>query len=213
MNLSTLQKIGGVSIIVGSILFFAWTILWTTLLPVNEITKDFSLLVLSPNWIWITSILFPGTIFMIFGFTAVYSRMYKSAGIIGFLGYIFIILAYILQTALISWELFLYPVIAHNEASVFLLKNKVLFFSSGVTVYRTLFQASIAAGIILFCLTLLRNRDFPKISGALIFLGAVAYTVGPMVHIFIEIAGVAVLSAGCFILGNTMLSNRVTKDV
>ena len=143
MKLSTIQKLGGVSIIIGSILLTVWTILWTSLLPIHEIAKDFSILVLSPNWIWITSIVFPGTIFMIFGFTAVYSRMYQSAGILGLLGYVFIVLAYIFQTALTSWELFLYPIIAHNEATIFLLRDKVILFSSEFKFYRIILEASI----------------------------------------------------------------------
>lgn len=36
---------------------------------------------------------------MIFGYTAVYSRFYHKAGIVGFIGYVFIITAYIFQAA------------------------------------------------------------------------------------------------------------------
>jgi hypothetical protein len=208
MKLSTIQKLGGVSIIVGSILLTVWTILWTTLIPIHDIAKDFSLLVVSPNWIWITSIVFPSTILMVFGFTAVYSRMYSSAGVIGFSGYVFLVVAYIFQTVLTSWELFLYPIIAHNEASVFLLRDKIILFSSAFQFFRIMLEASIFLGVLLFCIALIKNREFPKVSGYLILLGASAYAVGPMVPILVEIAGVVVLSIGCFLLGWKMLVHQ-----
>ena len=109
MKLSQIQRLGGIAIILGSILFAVWAIGWTTLLPVSERSRDISLLILNHNWIWISSMAFPGVILMIFGYTAVYTKLFDNSGISGFIGYIFIIIAYILQAAKITWEIFLYP--------------------------------------------------------------------------------------------------------
>jgi hypothetical protein len=95
MKYSTIQRLGGIAIILGSVLFTAWAICWTMLLPVHERARDVSLMILHPHWIWIASLAFPGVVLMIFGYTAVYSRLHNKTGILGFIGYVFIILAYI----------------------------------------------------------------------------------------------------------------------
>ena len=89
MKFSTLQRWGGIAIILGSVFLTAWAICWSTLLPAHERARDLSKIILDPHWIWIASLAFPGIILMIFGYTAVYSRLYTKAGISGFIGYIF----------------------------------------------------------------------------------------------------------------------------
>ncbi len=209
MKLTTIQKIGGISIIVGSLLLTIWTILYVTILPIDKIQDDFSILISNPNLGWIISLAFLATLLMIFGFTAVYSRMYDSAGIIGFVGYIFMILAYIVQTALTTWELFLYPIIVCNEKSIFLIQDKIILFSSEFKIYRMILEISLFLGVLLFCLALIRNKMFPKISGYLIFFGSIIYATSQLFNIYVEIAGIVILSAGCFIIGYRMFS---TKD-
>lgn len=86
MKFSTLQRLGGIAIILGSVFLTAWAICWTTLLPVQERLHDASAMIMNSNWILISSLAFPGTILMIFGFTATYARIYKNAGILGFFG-------------------------------------------------------------------------------------------------------------------------------
>lgn len=145
-------------------------------------------------------------ILMIFGFTAVYSRMYGSAGILGFIGFVFIVLAYFFQAAAITWEIFVYPVILSHGPSVALIRDRILIQSPLFQVYRTMAETTIFIGVILFCITLIRNREFPRYAGILILCGAIIYAVGPMINLYLEIAGVVILSAGCFVLGRRLLS-------
>lgn len=212
MNIFAIQRLGGISIIVGSILLTVWVILWTSLIPISSIAKDFSILILNPNWIWVTSIVFTSTILMIFGFTAVYSKIYKCTGYSGLLGFIFIVLAYILQTALTSWELFLYPVIAQNASSVFLLREKVILFSSEFVIFRTSLGISIFLGVLLFCISIIRSKEFSTISALLILIGSVFYAISPMLNVSIEILSIIMLSSGCFLLGKKLLSSSAISN-
>jgi hypothetical protein len=207
MKFSTIQRLGGIAIILGSVLFTAWAICWTTLLPVHERARDVSLMILNPNWIWIASLAFPGIILMIFGYTAVYSRLYNKTGTLGFIGYIFIIVAYIFQAAKVTWEIFLYPIIVSYTPSLPLFTDKIIMQHPQFILFRWLASATIFIGVILFCITLIRSREFPKSAGILILCGAVIYAVGPMINIYLAIAGVLILSIGCFILGQRMLYN------
>jgi len=205
MKFSTIQRWGGIAIILGSVFLTAWAICWATLLPAHERARDVSLMILNPNWTWIASLAFPGTLFMIFGFTAAYARLYNKAGVLGLIGYVFIILAYIFQAAKITWEIFVYPIIVGYEPSIALFRDKILMQHSQFVLFRWLASVTIFLGVILFCITLIRSREFPKSAGILILCGAIIYTVGPMINIYLAIAGVVILSIGCFILGYKML--------
>jgi hypothetical protein len=207
MKYSTIQRLGGIAIILGSVLFSAWAICWTTLLPVHERARDVSLMILHPYWTWIASLALPGIILMIFGYTAVYSRLYNKAGLTGFIGYIFIMLAYIFQAAKVTEEVFLYPIIVGYAPSIPLFRDRILLEHPQFILFKWLASVTILIGVILFCITLIKSREFPRSAGVLILCGAVIYAVGPMINIYLAIAGVLILSMGCFIVGYKMLFN------
>ena len=205
MNFSTIQRWGGISIILGSIFLTVWAICWTTLLPARERVQDITIILLNPNWLWISILAFPGTLLMIFGFTAVYARLYDKAGVLGLIGYVFIILAYIFQAAKITWEIFVYPIILSHGPSIALFRDKILMQHPQFILFRWLASITIFVGVILFCITLMRSREFPKSAGILILCGSLIYAVGPVINVYLAIAGVVILSIGCFMLGYKMI--------
>jgi hypothetical protein len=211
MQLTTLQRFGGISLIVGSALLTAYSVFFPVLLPVTQIRHDFTMLVNNPNWIWIALVAFIGVILMIFGFIAVYSRLYAASGLVGFLGFLFIELAYILQAGKVTWEICLYPVISANGSSATLLRDFIIQHNSLVIAFKTVSSATIFLGIILFCLALVRSREFPKIAGILFFSGAFIYGFAPVLSVYlVAIAGIFILSMGCLIMGVTLTRNRNT---
>lgn len=202
MQILKLQKLGGVSLIAGAVLLTAYSIGFTFLLPVRELRHDITILINDPNWQWITLTAFFGVILMIFGFIAVYSRMYADSGSIGFFGFLLIELAYILQAAKVTWEIILYPVISTHESSAMLLRDFVIKNDARVVIFKTVSSVAIFLGIVLFCLALIRSREFPKIGGILFFTGAFIYGLAPVLSAYlVAITGIVILSIGCVVLG------------
>ncbi|MCX8129712.1 MAG: hypothetical protein N3I35_06385 [Clostridia bacterium] len=208
MRLSFLQKLGAYSIIAGGFLSAAYAFCFTLLLPVQEPTKDFSKMVSHPNWIWVTSLALPGIILMVFGFTAVYSRIYEKSGWLGFTGYFFITTAYVFQAAQLVSEIFLYPIIAENASSVELLSKNIILNHPLNTVFSYGFQAIILLGVLLFGITLIRFKEFNKLGGILFLSGAVFYAAVSALSIFIGIAGIIMFSAGCTIIGLNLMKMK-----
>ncbi len=205
MNLKTLQKFGGISIILGAFLIMSYAISFNILLPVRDESADFSMWVSNPNWIWICTLAFIGVILMVFGFTAIYSRLYEKSGWIGFIGYICISLAYILQIASLTWEIFIYPVLVADESSIGIIRDEILISHPIVSVFFTLFIIIITLGVLLFGITLLRSKEFNKVSSALFLVGVILYAVGPL---FIAVLGVIMFAVGSFILGLNLIKRK-----
>jgi hypothetical protein len=210
MKIETLQKYGGLSIISGSLLLTVYSICFSLLLPVNSLRQDYVSAVLNPNWIWVTSVAFFGVLFMMFGFTAVYSKIRETSGTLGFCGYIILELAYLFQACKITWEICLWPVIASNASSAPLLGDKILLHSTFVAILNYSAMVSILLGIILFCIALINSKVFSKYGGILILTGALLYGLGPMLSVIVAIGGIFIFSAGCFIIALKLLSAKTT---
>ncbi len=201
MNGLSLEKIGGVSLIAGSLLLTAYAALFPVLLPIGNGTYDYVQVVLDPDWVRLAATAFAGVLLMLVGFYAVYSRIRSQTGVVGAIGFLFIEAAYLLQACKVTWELFLYPIIAVHPESAFLLRDLVIKHDPGVGLFRLTASVAIFIGILLFCHTLYRSSEYPKAAAVLIFVGALVYAIGPMFSIFISVAGIFTLAVGCLLLG------------
>lgn len=208
MTYLSLERFGGASLILGSLLLATYSALFTALLPVGNGSYDYVQMVLNPNWVRLAAIAFVGVILMLIGFYAVYSRIHSSAGLVGAVGFLFIEAAYLLQACKVTWELFLYPVIASHPESAFLLRDLVIKHDPAVGIFRMMASITILLGIVLFCYALYRSREYPKAGAVLIFAGALVYALGPMISIFVSVAGIFTLAVGCLLIGIRLLRVR-----
>jgi hypothetical protein len=201
MNTVTLEKAGGVALIVGAFLLAAYSALFPALLPLGNGTFDYVQMVLNPNWTRLAAVAFVGVILMLIGFYAVYSRIRTSAGMVGAIGFLFIEAAYLLQACKVTWELFLYPVIASHHESAFLLRDMVIKHDPAVGIFRLMASVTILLGIVMFCYALYRSSEYPRSAAVLIFTGALVYALGPMISILVSVAGIFTLAVGCLLIG------------
>lgn len=211
MQLRTLQKLGAYAVIVGAVLFAAWAVCWTFLMPIEEESRNFLLIVTNPNYLWINTLAFVGIILTIFGFTAIYSRMFQTAGWLGFFGYLSISIAYILQAAALSQEIFVYPAIAAHGPAVALLGKNLLFKQPLVELFDIIFSISILIGVLLFGAALIRSREFKKWGGVCFLAGAVIYAAGSLVSSYLGVFGVMIFAAGCLGLGLNLMKEETGK--
>ena len=203
----TLNQTGGIALILGAILFALYSSLFFVLLPIGSGNFDLAAAVMDPDWLRLTITAFLGILLMLYGFYAVYARLQNSSGGLGATGFLLIELAYLLQACKVTWEIFLYPVIAANPGSAFLLRDGVLKHAPAVMLFRSASSLIIFAGILLFCAALYRSRQFPKIAPVLVFAGALLYAVGPFISIFVGVPGIFLFAIGCSLLGLHLLRN------
>jgi hypothetical protein len=210
MKLESMQKAGGVTIILGGLLLAVYALIFVTLLPVGEARKDASLLVLNPHWRWLAALAGSGLILLMFGFAMAYTRMFATAGKLGFGGLLLVEFAYLQQTSKVTWEIFIYPVLANHTETLPLLSRRLLAQDAFVVGFRTIGSLAIFAGIICFCAALIRSHVFSKLSGSLILGGALLYGLGPMLTTSVALIGIVVFSVGCVTLGRHMLCPETT---
>lgn len=201
MQQSFVERSGGLAIMLGAILFALYSSLFTVLLPIHRGGYDFVQVVLNPNWTRLAFLALVGIVLMMMGFYAVYARLRTDGGMIAALGFLFIEVAYLLQACKVTWELFVYPVIAGHPESAFLLRNGILKHDHAVVLFNSVSSLTIFIGIVLFCLSLYRSGQYPKSAAVLIFIGALVYGLGPLLSLYASIAGIFTLAVGCALLG------------
>lgn len=199
MNCLSLDKVGGISIMSGSLLFAIYAAMYPLLLPIES--GDYPQIVLSPHWKWLALTALCGILLMLVGFYGVYLKIRENSGISGAAGFLLIEAAYLLQACKVTWEYFLYPVIAAHPESAFLIHDKIIRNDPAVTLFRNVSSLVILAGIILFCLALYRSRIYPKPAAVMIFAGALMYASYPATGLLISITGIFILATGCMLLG------------
>ncbi|MBD9356217.1 hypothetical protein [Methylomonas albis] len=199
------EKLGGIAIIVGSLLLSAYAVLFPILLPLGTGGIDYAEMVRSPGWVPLALVAFAGVLALQVGFYAVYAKMRDTAGVQGAVGFLFVEAAYLLQVCKVTWELFLYPVIARYPETAFLLRDAVIKNDPAVLAFRVSASVTILIGIVLFCLAIYRSAIYPKSAAALIFVGAVVYALGPMISVFVSVAGIFTFAVGCMLLGVRLL--------
>lgn len=199
MDITTLRKLGGFALIAGGVLLAAYAILFNALLPTDMMEEDFSRLVVSPYWIPICALALVAVLLLTFGIIAAYSAMAKNAGILGFTGFIALVTAYILQIGELVAEAFYYPGVASSEAGLEVFRSDAMMTHPAMLAFRGVYIVTIAAGIVLFSIALIRSRVFPRIGGVLLILGAALYVAGPV--FIVNVVGILLFAVACCVIG------------
>ena len=210
MRLATIQRLAALALIAGSALLALYAIAFPALLPLDRMATDFTQVVLNPHWLWLAGVALAGVLLLAAGFAGVYSRLYSSAGWIGLLGFVFLELAYQLQAMMVSWEVFLYPVIARHSDSVALLRDELIVQDKLVHAFELAAVATILVGTVLFCLALVRSRAFPRYAGVVVFVGALLY--GLNLNFTAAVAGILIHTLGCLILALRLFRPATPAD-
>jgi hypothetical protein len=205
METKALQRFCAIALGLGAILIAVYSIAFSVLFPVEGLMHDLGPMVLRPAWFALGFTAFVAILLMMIGFGGAYSTMAPRSGVLGLVGFLTIELAYLLQAAKVTWELCVYPMLARNAGAASLLVDRAMMKDAGVATFRLVAMLSIFAGVVLFCLAIVRSRVLPSLAGLLILAGAVTYGVGPMISITLAHVGIVVLAAGCLVLARALL--------
>jgi len=199
LEISSIRKLGGLSLMAGGILLAVYAVSFNLLLPTNMMESDFSRLVVSPAWIPVSAMALVAILFLVFGFFVAYSVMAESSGVLAFAGFVTLIAAYLFQFGQLVAEVFYFPGIASTEAGLAVFRSDSMINHPAMKAFTLIFIVLIGLGILVFGISLARSRLFPTIGGILLIVGAVLYAAVPV--FIVNLVGVAVFAAACFIVG------------
>lgn len=205
MKTSSLLKVEGLFSQIGAIGLLLWWIMMPLFLPIGDAIENFNNLILDSNWISINIIGLISMLFLTLGFPGFFLKNYQKFNKIGFVGLILASTGLILYTCIQYYETLLWPVAAQVNPDLVQVKGVLV--SGDIRVVSGLIfsGAFLGVGYILFGISTLQTKSYPKIPVWSLMIGAPVF--GNGIAFPVRTVGLIL-----FCIGTIWLANSIRKD-
>ena len=172
MRTNRIIKTEGILSIIGAVGLLIWWILMPVLLPIIDSADNFQNLILNNNWVPINIIGLISTILLTLGFPGFYLKNHEKFNKLGFYGLIIASSGLILFTSIQYYETLLWPAAAKINPELLQVKGALVSGDSGVVAGLISSGVLLGIGYILFGISALQTKSYPKIPLWLLIIGA-----------------------------------------
>jgi hypothetical protein len=178
MNIVKIIKIEGFLSLIGSIALFAWWFAMPLFLPLADAEENFQNLVLDPQWITLNLIGLMAVIFLVLGFPGFYLKSFEKSRSPGFIGLIVTCSGLILYACIQYYETLLWPAAARVYPELLETGGILLSGDPGIVTGLIASGVLLSAGYILFGISALRSRVYPRLAVWFLMFGAPLFGMG-----------------------------------
>lgn len=208
MNKRNLIKISGFFNLAGGIGLLVWWILMPVFLPVGDATANFESLILDSNWLSINIIGLIATIFLTLGFPGFYLNNYEKYNKSGLIGVILATTGLILFTGIQYYETILWPAVARVKPELLQLDGVLVNGDIRVMTGLIVSGAFLGIGYILFGISALKMKAYPKIPVWFLIIGAPVF--GNGISFPIRTIGLLLFCTGTVWLANILRKSSLS---
>lgn len=162
---SILSIIGGAGLMI-------WWFLMPVMLPISEASDNFQSLVLDNNWIPVNMIGLVSTLLLALGFPGFYLKYHDRFNILGFAGLIIASTGLVLYTGIQYYETLLWPAAAQVNPELLQVKGALVSGDVRVVAGLVTSGAFLGIGYMIFGISALQTKAFPKIPLWFMIIGA-----------------------------------------
>lgn len=203
MNFKKITKNSGVFIILYVVLLIVYSILWYVLLPHKEEVVNFALMVSSKYW---KVPYYFGILAIIFGLLGTMGVLLKlSKSNLAVWGLYTIMISFMLQICIMSWEFIIWPIIVSDSLSSHLITKSIINTNPFVISIYTLFTLLFSLGNILLGISMLKQKYLSKWIAFLLIFGAPIYVFGLVFSGIVSSVGMYVYLMGVLMIGINLL--------
>ncbi len=172
MKITGIIKTEGLLSIIGAVGLFVWWIFMPVFLPIADSSENFKNLILDNNWVQINLIGLISTIFLTLGFAGFYIKYYEKFNKLGFIGLIITLVGLVLFTSIQYYETLLWPAAAKVNPELLQVKGALVNGDLKVAAGLITSGAFLGIGYILFGISALQMKEYPKIPVWFLIIGA-----------------------------------------
>lgn len=172
MKITGIIKTEGLLSIIGAAGLFFWWVLMPVFLPIADSSENFKNLILDNNWVQINLIGLISTIFLTLGFAGFYIKYYEKFNKLGFIGLIITLVGLVLFTSIQYYETLLWPAAAKVNPELLQVKGALVNGDLKVAAGLITSGAFLGIGYILFGISALQMKEYPKIPVWFLIIGA-----------------------------------------
>lgn len=205
MKTKSLIRIEGLFSIIGAIGLLLWWNMMPLFLPTGDAVENFENLILDSNWIGINIIGLISLIFLTLGFPGFFLKQVEKFKKTGFIGLILASTGLILYSCIQYYETLLWPAAAQFNPELLHVSGALV--SGDILVMSGLIisGAFLGIGYILFGISTLQTKAYPKIPVWFLIIGAPVFGNG----ILFSVRTVGLI---LFCVGTIWLANFIRKN-
>ena len=174
------------------------------LLPVADSAENFKNLILDDNWLVVNIIGLIATLLMTLGFPGFYLKNHSKFNRLGFTGLVISMVGLILFTCIQYYETFLWPAAAQVNPELVQVEGALVSGDIGVVAGLLVSGIFLGMGYILFGVTALRTKLYPKTALWFLIIGAPVF--GNGIAFPVRTVGLIL-----FCIGTIWLSRQIIK--
>ena len=205
MNINQIVRIEGMLSIIGAAGLLLWWFLMPVFLPIIDASDHFQNLILNHNWVWINLIGLMSTLLLTIGFPGFYLKNRENFNNLGFYAVIITSIGLILFTCIQYYETLLWPAAAKINPELLQVDGALVSGDQGVAIGLIGSGAFLGIGYMLFGISALRIKSYPKIPLWFLMIGALVFGNG----IVFTLRTVGLL---LFCIGTIWLSSSIRKN-
>jgi hypothetical protein len=205
MKINRIVKTEALLSILGSLGLLIWWFLMPTLLPISDSAENFKNLILDDNWIAVNMIGLISTLLLTLGFPGFYLKNHKKFNGLGFPGLIISSVGLILFTCIQYYETLLWPAAAKVNPELIQVGGALVSGNTGVVAGLLVSGVFLGIGYILFGISALQTKLYPKTPIWFLIIGAPVFGNG----IVFPVRTVGLI---LFCIGTIWVSRHIIKD-
>lgn len=191
--------------IIGGIGLLTWWFLMPISLPVAESATNFQAMILDKDWIFVNTIGLISVIFLTLGFPGFYLKEFEKFNKTGYTGVILATVGLILFVCIQYYETLIWPAAAQINPELLKVKGALVSGNSHVVAGLLVSGVFFGLGYILFGISALRTKSFPKLPVWFLIVGAPVFGNGILFP-------VRTLGLILFSIGTIWLANHIRLD-
>ena len=205
MKTRNLVAIEGFFSLIGAIGLMLWWILMPIFLPVSDAAENFNNLILDSNWVYLNLIGLGSAICLTLGFPGFYLKNYKKFNRTGFFGLILASTGLILFTSIQYYETLLWPAAAQVNPELLDARGALVSGDIGVMSGLIISGVFLGIGYILFGVSALQTKSYPRIPLWFVIIGAPVF--GNGIAFPVRTVGLILFCIGTIWLANNIIKN------
>jgi hypothetical protein len=174
----TIIKLEGLLSLAGSVGLLAWWFAMPLFLPLADAGDNFRNLVLDPQWTVLNLIGLIAVIFLALGFPGFYLKQYDKHRSLGLIGLLLACTGLILYAGIQYYETLLWPAAARVNPELVDTGGALLSGDPGIVAGLIASGLFLGAGYILFGISALRSKVYPRLPLWFIMIGAPLFGMG-----------------------------------
>jgi hypothetical protein len=193
----------------GGIGLLLWWFLMPIFLPVAESSNNFQAMILDNNWVFINVIGLVSVIFIALGFPGFYLKEFEKFNKSGFVGIVLATVGLILFACIQYYETLIWPAAAQINPELLKVNGALVSGNNHVVAGLLVSGVFLGLGYILFGISALHTKSFPKLPIWFLIIGAPVFGNGILFPI--RTLGLILFSIGTIWLANYI--RKVSKNI